>query len=77
MIHFSNEIIFGQLLYTFGDFYLVTLSAICRDVFFNEDQFVNMLYENHLVHVHCLECEIRNDEAVSLCPMDAIADYPT
>ena len=23
--HFSNEIIFGQLLYTFGDFFLVTL----------------------------------------------------
>ena len=25
IIHFSCEIIFGQLLYTFGDFYLVTL----------------------------------------------------
>ena len=25
IIHFSNEIIFGQLLQTFGDFYLVTL----------------------------------------------------
>ena len=27
IIHFSNEIIFGQLLQTFGDFYLVTLLA--------------------------------------------------
>ena len=25
IIHVSSEIIFGQLLYTFGDFYLVTL----------------------------------------------------
>ena len=27
IIHFSSEIIFGQLLWTFGDFYLVTLQA--------------------------------------------------
>ena len=28
IIHFSSEIIFGQLLWTFGDFYLVTLMMI-------------------------------------------------
>ena len=28
IIHFSCEIIFGQLLYTFGNFYLVTLQAV-------------------------------------------------
>ena len=27
MYHFSSEIIFGQLLETFGDFFLVTLLA--------------------------------------------------
>ena len=28
IIHFSNEIIFGQLLQTFGDFYMVALNAM-------------------------------------------------
>ena len=31
IIHFSNEIIFGQLLQTFGDFYLVTLFISSKD----------------------------------------------
>ena len=28
IIHFSSDTIFGQLLYTFGDFYLVTLAMV-------------------------------------------------
>ena len=32
MFHFSSEIIFGQLLLTFGNFLLVTLSESNRDI---------------------------------------------
>ena len=41
--HFSSEIIFGQLLQTFGDFYLVTLTTIDSQPFY--------LRNNHIIVV--------------------------
>ena len=58
MYHFSSEIIFGQLLQTFGDFYLVTLHPIktlaCL-ISIKRDVFLTRMTSTKLAEQHLLK----------------------